>query len=213
MLSCSAAQAGTIFGVTNYPPRVEAQPASVSAPPATLAPAPAQPRKRLSRRDRRLTRMAAGAVETTPSPTPSSSTTVQQQSAPADGPHEGAAPTINDLINRHANENGVPAKLASAVVEIESRFNPRARGGSAYGLMQIKVGTARSMGFSGGPASLLQPDTNLHFGMKVLADAYRSSHGDLCMTLAKYQSGHRTTRMSAANRSYCAKARQLMAKA
>jgi soluble lytic murein transglycosylase-like protein len=128
------------------------------------------------------------------------------------GPVEGAAPTIKDLVAKHARENGVPEDLASAVVRIESRFNPRARGGGALGLMQIKYDTARSMGYAGGLSALFLPDTNLHFGMKVLAEAYKASHGDLCMTLARYQSGHRITHVSAANRSYCARARSYMAR-
>ncbi len=117
-----------------------------------------------------------------------------------------------DLVSKHARENGVPENLANAVVQIESRYNPGARGGSALGLMQIKVQTARSVGFAGDWRGLMAPDTNLHFGMKVLADAYKSSRGDVCMTLAKYQSGHLATRVSAANRVYCARARAIMAR-
>ena len=129
------------------------------------------------------------------------------------GPIEPAAPTIRDLVTKHARENGVPDKLAAAVVNIESRFNPRARGGSALGLMQIKYDTARSMGYAGGVTALFAPETNLRFGMRVLADAYKASNGDICMTLARYQSGHRVQHASAANRAYCARARAYMAKA
>lgn len=144
-----------------------------------------------------------------PAPTPAPNV----QAVPASGPVEVAAPTIRDLVSRHARENGVPDKLAAAVVNIESRFNPKARGGSALGLMQIKYDTARSMGYAGGVTALLSPETNLRFGMRVLADAYKASNGDLCMTLARYQSGHRVSRASAANRAYCAKARAYMARA
>ena len=79
--------------------------------------------------------------------------------------------------------------------------------------MQIKYDTARSMGYVGGITALMAPETNLHFGMKVLADAYKASRGDICMTLARYQSGHLVTRVSAANRAYCARARSYMARA
>ena len=129
------------------------------------------------------------------------------------GAIEEGAPTIKDLVAKHARENGVPENLASAVVRIESRFNPKARGGSALGLMQIKYATARSVGYAGGASALLTPDTNLRFGMKVLAEAYKASHGDLCLTLARYQSGHLVTRASAANRAYCARAKSFMASA
>jgi soluble lytic murein transglycosylase-like protein len=201
-------------GGTVYPTPARTEPASATAAPSqpSIQPTRHIVSRRFARRHGWAAKVAAEPVEG-PAPTASASATPPQTTVVEQaGPHEGPAPAIGDLIAKHARENGVPTELANAVVRIESRFNPRARGGSAIGLMQIKVGTARSMGFDGGAASLYQPETNLHFGMKVLADAYRASHGDICMTLARYQSGHRTTRLSAANRSYCARARSFMAK-
>ncbi len=148
----------------------------------------------------------AGATES-PSPTPAA----EAGQLPA-GPHDSkGAPTLSDLVARHAIENGVPVKLAQAVVTIESRGNTHAFNHGALGLMQIKYGTARAAGFSGAAAGLLVAETNLHFGMKVLADAYRSARGDLCGTLMRYQSGHLATRMTRSNRVYCSRARSLMA--
>jgi soluble lytic murein transglycosylase-like protein len=77
-------------------------------------------------------------------------------------------------------------------------------------LTQIKLATARSLGFVGNPASLLEPATNLHFGLKYLGDAYQQAGGDLCRAIMKYQSGHRAIRMSAANRKYCQRVKSLM---
>ncbi len=131
--------------------------------------------------------------------------------AVASGPREAASPTLTDLVARHARENGVPVELAQAVVRIESRGNARAANHGALGLMQIKPGTARSVGFNGGAAGLFSPEVNLHFGMKVLGAAYRAAGGDTCRALAQYQSGARVTRMSAANRAYCSRARAVMA--
>jgi soluble lytic murein transglycosylase-like protein len=127
--------------------------------------------------------------------------------------HEAPAPTIKDLVAKHAHDNGVPVDLANAVIRIESRFNPAARNRGAFGLMQINAGTARTLGFSGNASGLLSPDTNLLYGMKVLAGAYRASGGDLCRTLAFYQSGHPVRRLSHAQRGYCSKARSFMAHA
>ena len=129
----------------------------------------------------------------------------------ASGPLEQAAPTIAALIAKHAAANGVPVGLAQAVVRIESRGNVRAAHAGALGLMQIKPGTARAAGFSGGAAGLLDAETNLRYGMKVLADAYRDAGGDICRALMKYQSGHLATHMTQANRTYCSKARAVMA--
>jgi soluble lytic murein transglycosylase-like protein len=123
----------------------------------------------------------------------------------------GASSAVRELIRRHATENGVPVALADAVVRIESRYNPRASNGGALGLMQIKPQTARGLGYGGPAAGLFDAETNLRFGMKYLAQAYRLSHGDTCATVMRYQSGHYATRLSAANRAYCGKARAIMA--
>ena len=119
---------------------------------------------------------------------------------------------LRAMVARHAAQNGVPFALADAVVKVESNYNPRATNRSgAMGLMQIKIQTARGEGFSGGPSGLLNPETNIRFAMRYLATAYRMSGGDLCGTVMRYQSGHGARRMSAADHSYCAKARGLMA--
>ncbi len=138
-------------------------------------------------------------------------TPAAKSEAIAEGQRETAAPTLADLVTRHARDNGVPVSLAQAVVRIESRGNPRASNGGALGLMQIKPATARAVGFNGGASALFVADTNLHFGMKVLGEAFRSSGGDVCRALMLYQSGHLATRMTRSNRAYCTKARAIMA--
>ena len=126
--------------------------------------------------------------------------------APAEGRNR-----YRDLILRHAQANGIPFELADAVVRIESRYNPHAHNGGAVGLMQIKMQTARGLGYSGSAAGLTNPDTNLRYGMLYLAQAYRLSKGNTCATVMRYQSGHYATRMSGANRTYCSKARTIIA--
>ena len=142
------------------------------------------------------------AATETPGPPPS---------AKPDGPREHGSDTVADLVAKHALANGVPVKLAQAVVRIESRGNARASNAGALGLMQIKFGTARAVGFSGPAVGLFVADTNLHFGMKILGDAYRAARGDTCGALMRYQSGHYATRMSHANSVYCSRARAIMA--
>lgn len=145
--------------------------------------------------------------------------------APADGLNESkmkpvrgalAAPAGSDglkaLVARHAAANGVPFSLADAVVRIESRYNPRAANAGNYGLMQIRHQTARGMGYAGPAGGLLDPETNARYAMKYLALAYRAAGGDTCRTIMKYQSGHMATRMSGANRTYCAKVRTITAR-
>lgn len=119
--------------------------------------------------------------------------------------------SVRDIIARHAAANGVPFKLADAVVRIESRYNPRVSNGGALGLMQIKPATARGVGFAGSASALYNAETNVTFGMRYLAQAYRMSGGDVCGTVMRYQSGHYSNHMNAANRAYCSKARAIMA--
>lgn len=118
---------------------------------------------------------------------------------------------VREIIARHAAANGVPFSLADAVVRVESRYNPRASHAGNYGLMQIRHQTARGLGYSGGAGGLLDAETNARFGMKYLAQAYRLAGGDTCRTIMKYQSGHLASRLSGANRAYCAKVRTITA--
>jgi len=139
--------------------------------------------------------------------------------APSDGGLELAdgadakarAVKLRQVIAQQAQENAVPVALAHAVIRIESNYNPKIVHGGNYGLMQIKLATARSLGFGGSAAALLDPATNLHFGLKYLAGAYQQAGGDLCRTIMKYQSGHLALRMSLANRKYCERVKTLMA--
>ena len=60
------------------------------------------------------------------------------------------------------------------IVRRESNYNPRAVGsGGAMGLMQIKVATARAMGYTGPASGLLDADTNLSLAVPYLAGAFR----------------------------------------
>ncbi len=132
-------------------------------------------------------------------------------SARPDGSREHGSDTVSNLVAKNALANGVPVKLAQAVVKIESRGNAHASNAGALGLMQIKFGTARAAGFSGPAVGLFVADTNLHYGMKILGDAYRAAGGDTCGALMRYQSGHYATHMNRANFVYCSRARAIMA--
>jgi soluble lytic murein transglycosylase-like protein len=116
------------------------------------------------------------------------------------------------LIAEHARANGVPLDLAHAVVAIESRYNATARGRAGeIGLMQIKLRTARGVGYKGSAKGLYDPATNLRYGMKYLGQAKKLAGGDLCRTIMKYNGGHGMKRPTRGTSRYCGKARQLMA--
>lgn len=120
--------------------------------------------------------------------------------------------TLKSIVARHAKANGVPTPLAHAVVTIESGYRPRIIHRGNYGLMQIRLGTARSLGFRGHPRQLLAPEVNVRYGMLYLARAWRSSRRNVCGTVKRYQTGTGAGRLSRATLRYCAKAKRLMAR-
>jgi hypothetical protein len=103
---------------------------------------------------------------------------------------QGAHDNIDALIEQQAKANGVPASFVHAVVKRESNYNPRAKGGSALGLMQIKHATARSLGYTGDAAGLYDPETNLRYGVAYLAGAYRTAQGNLAKAYGYYNRGY-----------------------
>lgn len=131
----------------------------------------------------------------------------------ARGADAAKASVLKPLIVRYAEENGLPFELANAVVRLESRYNPAVRNGPNVGLTQINVRTAQSLGYTGSLAGLLDAETNLRYGLKYLAQAYRLAGGDTCGTILRYQFGHRTTSMTGATRAYCAKVKVITAAA
>jgi len=118
------------------------------------------------------------------------------------------------LVDKHAGANGIPAAFARAVVRIESNFNPRATGRQReVGLMQIKFETARGIGFTGTREELYEPDTNLKWGMKYLAMAWKLGGATPCGAVLRYQAGHAATQPTAASKVYCSKVQAHMASA
>lgn len=98
---------------------------------------------------------------------------------------------IDALIEAHAKANGVPASFIHRVVKRESGYNPRAVGrGGAMGLMQIKHGTARALGYSGPAAGLLDARINLTYGIAYLAGAYKTAHGNEAQAYSYYARGY-----------------------
>jgi hypothetical protein len=98
---------------------------------------------------------------------------------------------LEPLIVKHAAANSVPAPLVHRVIMRESRYNPRAVGrGGALGLMQIKHGTARALGYGGPVSGLLDAETNLIYGVRYLAGAYRVANGDHNRAVGFYARGY-----------------------
>jgi soluble lytic murein transglycosylase-like protein len=94
------------------------------------------------------------------------------------------------MIDTAASENGVPAVLLHRIIKRESNYNAQAYHGGHWGLMQMKYETARSMGYRGPAAGLLNPETNLRFGGRYLAGAYLVSGGNVERALMLYGRGY-----------------------
>jgi soluble lytic murein transglycosylase-like protein len=95
------------------------------------------------------------------------------------------------MIAAQAQANGVPEALVHRVIKRESRYRPNLVGRcGCVGLMQIKLATARSLGYTGDAAGLRDPNTNLTYGVKYLAGAYRAAHGDHGRAMHYYASGY-----------------------
>ena len=112
-------------------------------------------------------------------------------SFPATGFAQAPSARLNEMIARHARDNGVPEELVHRVIREESRYHARAVGrGGTMGLMQIKYSTARGLGYRGSAAGLLDPNTNLTWGVRYLAGAYRYAQGNQAAARVLYGTGY-----------------------
>jgi soluble lytic murein transglycosylase-like protein len=97
---------------------------------------------------------------------------------------------LESLITRHAAANNVPEDLVRRIIKRESRGNARVISKGNYGLMQIRLGTARAMGYHGTAAGLLDADTNMTYAVKYLAGAYHAADGNANRAVSYYAAGY-----------------------
>jgi soluble lytic murein transglycosylase-like protein len=97
---------------------------------------------------------------------------------------------LDSLITRHAAANNLPEALLRRIIKRESGGNPHVISKGNYGLMQIRLGTARAMGYQGTAAGLLDPDTNMTYAVKYLAGAYHTAGGNADRTVHYYAAGY-----------------------
>ncbi|MBR0795097.1 lytic transglycosylase domain-containing protein [Bradyrhizobium jicamae] len=94
-------------------------------------------------------------------------------------------------VAAHARANLVPEELVHRVIVRESKYQPRLIGrGGAIGMMQIKLATARSLGYTGTAEGLRDAETNLTYGVKYLAGAYRAAQGDFDRAVRYFAGGY-----------------------
>src|SRR3981189_2479253 len=93
------------------------------------------------------------------------------------------------LVATHAKANNLPEALVHRMIVRESGYRPSLVSRGNIGLMQIKFGTARSLGYTGTAEGLRDPDTNLTYAVKYLAGAYRAANGNPNRAVPTYTSG------------------------
>ncbi|CAN5198510.1 hypothetical protein BH10PSE11_BH10PSE11_38580 [soil metagenome] len=125
---------------------------------------------------------------------------------------QGVRAAIRRLIDREAEQAGLPPDIAAAVVEVESGYDATVVGRvGEIGLMQVRPPTAAMLGFRGTSAELAQPEVNIHYGVRYLSKAWRLANGDLCRALMKYRAGHGEENMTPLSVTYCDRARRYLA--
>ena len=97
---------------------------------------------------------------------------------------------LDGLIAHYAAQYDVPEHLVRRVIVRESGYNPAARNGPYYGLMQISHATARGMGYRGEAAGLLDAETNLRYAVRYLAGAYVTAGGNEDRAVQFYARGY-----------------------
>lgn len=97
---------------------------------------------------------------------------------------------VSTMAASQAGAAGLPASLVERVIHRESGGNPRAVHAGNYGLMQIRLNTARAMGYTGSAAGLLDPQTNMTYALRYLAGAYRAAGGNQSRAIALYSRGY-----------------------
>jgi soluble lytic murein transglycosylase-like protein len=102
----------------------------------------------------------------------------------------GETPQMRALVRKYAGIHDIPESLLHRVIQRESGYNPAARNGPYYGLMQILPQTAGTMGYRGSPEGLLDAETNLKYAGRYLRGAWLVSRGDEDAAVGWYARGY-----------------------
>src|SRR6202167_4638375 len=90
------------------------------------------------------------------------------------------------IVRQYAAHYRVPPELIAALIEIESRWNPRAVSDKeAMGLMQLMPATAKRFG----AFEPFDVEQNIAAGTRYVTGLMGESHGDLRLVVAAYYAG------------------------
>lgn len=88
----------------------------------------------------------------------------------------------------------LPPGMLSALCYVESAHKPNAihlddGGSSSRGICQVKIATARSLGFKGSVKLLMEPKTNMYYAAKLLRYQLDRYEGNTEKAIAAYNAG------------------------
>jgi len=101
----------------------------------------------------------------------------------------------DDLINKYASVNSIDPALLKAIISIESAFYEKSyryephRNDASYGLTQLLYQTAKSLGYTGKPTDLYNPENSIKYGAKFLSYLNKQYSGNLGDIFASYNMG------------------------
>lgn len=127
-------------------------------------------------------KLPSAALAPVPEPSPRVAGAAQAKST--------AHSSVDGLISKYSVAYAVPESLVRRVVKRESSFNPGARNGPYWGLMQLLPATARGLGHGGSAKDLLDAETNLKYGVKYLAGAYKVADNNPDQAVRLYSRGY-----------------------
>jgi soluble lytic murein transglycosylase-like protein len=108
--------------------------------------------------------------------------------APRAGQGQENMAQAKSWVQQYASHYGVSADLVAALIDVESRWNPRAVSHSgAMGLMQLMPATARRFG----AFKPFDTQQNIAAGTRYLTTLMWEFHGDLRLVAAAYYAGDR----------------------
>ncbi len=114
--------------------------------------------------------------------------------------------TYDALIRSAASAYAVPVALVKAIMSQESDFNPRAYNpegtgtNPSAGLMQVRLSTARGLGYPGelgnrdALTGLYAPGVNVPLAAKLLSQNYTQARGNWDVAISAYNAGFSPTR-------------------
>ncbi|MFT5294148.1 MAG: hypothetical protein ACI9YH_000154 [Colwellia sp.] len=104
--------------------------------------------------------------------------------------HDLEVVDLHQTIEEVAKQHNIPPEIISAIMSIESNFNPCAISKSgALGLMQLMPKTAKSLGVNVNSGEVFDIETNINAGVKLLKQNLIRENNNLFSALVMYNAG------------------------